>query len=58
MAVEVLSTTSRIEFIDKKEFAKAVIDKNSKTFVVHMSALNVIESLIYPFRTTQIAALQ
>ncbi len=56
-ATKALPTTSRVEHIDKREFAKVAMDKNSKTFVVHMSALDVAESLIYPFRTAQITAL-
>ncbi len=47
--VEALPTTSRVELIDKKEFAKAAIDENSETFVVYMLALDVAESLIHPF---------
>ena len=38
-AAEVLATTKRVELIDKKEFAKAALDEESKTFVVHVSAL-------------------
>ena len=36
-----LSTTKRVELINKKEFAKAVLDKNSETFVVYMVFLNL-----------------
>ncbi len=57
-AAEALPTTSRLELIDKREFAKAAMDKNSETFVVHMSALDVAESSIHPSRAAQIAALQ
>ncbi len=56
-AVEALPTTYRVELIDKREFDKAVIDKNSKAFVIHMSALDVAESSIHLFRAAQIAAL-
>ena len=38
-AVEALSTTKRVKFINKKEFAKAVLDEESETFVVHVAAL-------------------
>ena len=38
---EVLLTTQRIELIDKKEFAKVVLDKNIKAFVVHVSVLSL-----------------
>ncbi len=57
-AAEVLSPTSRVELIDKRKFAKVAMDENSETFVVHMSALDVAELLIYPFQAAQIAALQ
>ena len=36
---EALPTTKRIELIDKKEFAKAALDKESETFFVHVAAL-------------------
>ncbi len=48
-AVEALSTTSWVELIDKREFAKVAINKNSETFVVYMSALDIAESLIHSF---------
>ena len=38
-AAEALPTTKRAELIDKKEFAKAVLDEKSETFVVHVAAL-------------------
>ncbi len=57
MVVEVLPTTSQMKFINKKEFAKVAIDKNPKTFVVYMSALNIVESTIHPFQAAQIAVL-
>lgn len=48
-----------IEIIDKNEFAKATIDGNSKTFIIHMSALNAIKGpIIYPCQVTQIVTLQ
>ncbi len=40
MTAKALSTTSQIEFIDKKKFAKIAIDENFETFVKHMSVLN------------------
>ena len=33
-AIEALPTTKRVELIDKKEFAQAALDEESKTFVV------------------------
>ncbi len=38
---EALPTTSRVELVDKKEFAKAALDENSETFVVHVATLEV-----------------
>ncbi len=52
---EALPTTSWVEVINKKEFAKAVLDKNSETFVVYVATLE--EIMIYPSRAAQIAAL-
>ncbi len=48
MAAEVLLTISRVEFIDKKEFAKAAMDENSKTFIMHMLARDITELSIHP----------
>ncbi len=56
-ATKALPTTSRVELIDKKEFAKVALDENSETFVVHVSALDVAESSIYSSRAAQAAAL-
>ncbi len=53
-----MPTISWVELIDKREFAKATLDENSETFVVHISALDVAESSIHPSRAAQIAALQ
>ncbi len=55
--VESLPTTSWVEFIDKREFAKVMLDENSETFVVHVSALDVAESSIHPFQAAQITTL-
>lgn len=57
IAIEALPTTSRVELIDKGEFAKAVLDENSKTFIVYVSALKATESL-NPSWPGQIPALQ
>ena len=38
---DALPTTQRVEFIEKKEFAKAALDENIKAFVVHMSSLSL-----------------
>ncbi len=58
IVTEALPTTSRVKLIDKREFAKVALNGNLETFVVHVLALDVAESLIHPSRTAQIAALQ
>ncbi len=55
--MKALSTTNWIELIDKKKFAKVVLDENSETFVVYMIVLES-KTLIYPSQTTQIPFLQ
>lgn len=37
--VKTLFNTSRVELIDKKEFAKVALDENLETFVVYMAVL-------------------
>ena len=39
---EALPTTKRVELINKKKFAKAALDENSETFVVHVASLNLV----------------
>ncbi len=56
-AVEALPITSRVGLINKKEFAKVVMDENLKTFVVYMSALDITESSIHPSQVALIATL-
>lgn len=52
---EALPTNSRIEIIDKKEFAKTALDKNFETFMVYIAALEIlIIMLIYPFWALQV----
>ena len=51
-----LPTTKRVELIDKKEFAKAALDKNFETFVIHIASLNLVPE-IHPDREAQIASL-
>ncbi len=54
-AVEALPTTSWVKLIDKREFAKAALDENSKTFVVHVAALKVPTAmLIHPSGAFQV----
>lgn len=50
-----LSTTSRIELINKKEFARVVLDKNSEIFVMYISTLKAIT--IYLSLVAQITTL-
>ncbi len=56
-AAEALLTTSQVELIDKRKFAKVVVDENSETFVIYVSTLDVAESLIHLCRAAYIAAL-
>ncbi len=44
---EALLTISRVELISKREFAKAALDENSKTFVLHVLALKAKHWSIY-----------
>lgn len=36
IAVKALPTNSWVEHIDKREFAKAILDANSETFIMHI----------------------
>ncbi len=54
-AAEALLTTSQVELIDKREFARAALDKNLETFVLYVSALEA--TTIHPSQVVQIAAL-
>ncbi len=56
-AAEALLTTSRVEFMDKMEFAKAALYENLETFVVHVSALAIAKPSIHPSRVAQRATL-
>ncbi len=51
-----LSTISLVELIGKREFAKAALDENSETFVVHVLALETIT--IHSSQAAQIVILQ
>ena len=51
-----LPTTKRVELINKKEFAKAALDKKSETFVIHVVFLNLAPG-IHLDKATQIASL-
>ncbi len=55
IVAEALPITSRVELIDKKEFAKAALDENSETFVVHVAAIELPTAmLIHPSRVPQV----
>lgn len=59
-ATEVLSITNWVELIDGRKFAKAALDKNSKTFVMHVAALIANESngiKVHPLWVPQLATL-
>ncbi len=52
---EALPTTSQVELIDKREFAKAALDGNSETFVVYVAALEILTVMpIYPSKALQV----
>lgn len=38
-SAEALSTTKQVKIINKKELAKAALDENVETFVVHLASL-------------------
>lgn len=43
-----LSTAKKEELIDKHEFAKAVLDKDFETFIIHVSTLEALRPAIQP----------
>lgn len=55
-ATKTLPTTSRVELINITEFAKAILHKNSESFIVHVATLKVIS--IHLFQVAQLAILQ
>ena len=61
-AAEALPTTKRVELIDRKKFAKAALDEESKTFVIHAAALEaplrLAEMTIHPAHAAQVTALK
>ncbi len=53
--VEALPTTSRVELINKRKFAKAALDGNFKTYVVHVATLDVPTAMpIHLSRASQV----
>ena len=59
IAAKALTTTKWVKLIDKKEFAKAVLDQESENFVMHVAALKVplARMTIHFSREAQILAL-
>ena len=59
---EALSTIKQVELIDKKELAKTALDEESKTFVMHVVALDgspqLAEMMMHSSRAAHIAALK
>ncbi len=54
-AAEALPTTSQFELINKREFAKAALDKNSETFVIYVITLDLLTAIsIYLSRALQV----
>lgn len=42
ITTNILATTTQVILINKNEFANAALDKYSETFIIHMTALEVI----------------
>ena len=59
---EALPTTKWVDLIDKKEFAKGVLDEEFKTFVVHVALLEILsrstKMKMHPSQAAQIATLK
>ena len=55
---EALSTTKWIELINKHEFVKSTLDKNSATFVVYIATLKALEPAIHFSQAPLLAVLQ
>lgn len=59
--IEVLFTTYIVKLINTREFAKVVLNKNSKTYILYITALKTIKTVditIYLLLATWIAVLQ
>lgn len=57
-AAKTLPTISRVEFINKREFAGVVVDENSATFAVHIATLEILTAMPIHFsRSSQIQRL-
>lgn len=58
ITTKILPTISLIEFIDKRECARVVIEKNLKAFIIDMMALKIVKAIIYLLYIAQIIILQ
>ena len=58
-AAQALPTIKRVELIDKKEFARAALDEEFETYVVHVAALEapLVGIVIHPSQAAKISAL-
>lgn len=53
--IEALLISNRVRFINKKDFAKVILDENSEIFVVYVTILEVLTAiLIYLSKTSQV----
>lgn len=58
IAAQVLIITSWVQLIDKKEFVLVALNKNSETFIVHITALEELaEMTIHLLQALQVASL-
>ncbi len=57
-AAEALPTAKRVELIDQHEFAKAALNQNSETFVLHFAVWKASKPAIHFSRASLLAALQ
>lgn len=47
-----LGITKQVELIDKKKYVKVVLDKEFKTFMIYILALQTLQMTIFPPKTT------
>ncbi len=55
---EALPTARWVELIDKHEFAKASLDENSESFIVHFAALKTPKPAVGPSQAPLLASLK
>lgn len=55
ITIKALPTTSRVKLTNKRDFAKAALDKNSKTFIIYIVTLDAMP--IYLSRFLQVQSL-